>query len=222
MRRYLFPLVIGISGAAILISLGLWQMRRLEWKLDYLSQIEARIGGAPVALPDTVSEADLYLPVTLTGQFAGPTVQVLVSQKQVGAGHLQITALDLGDRKVLVDRGFRPLVAADARVPQGTVTVTGNVYWPDRIDSFTPEPEPANNLWFVRDVPALAEHLGTEPILVVARELSQPDPGVTPLPIDTSGVPNDHLEYAITWFGLATVWLGMTALLLWRIRLKKV
>ena len=53
--------------------------------------------------------------------------------------------------------------------------------------------------------------------MIIARELSVSDAPVTPLPVDTSGIPNDHLNYAITWFSLAVVWLGMTGFLLWRI-----
>ena len=80
---------------------------------------------------------------------------------------------------------------------------------------FTPEPEGA--LWFARDVPAMARALEAEPLLIVAREIT-PGSAVTPLPVSTEGIPNDHLHYAITWFGLALVWLGMTVFLMWRIK----
>jgi surfeit locus 1 family protein len=62
----------------------------------------------------------------------------------------------------------------------------------------------------------MADALGTEPVMVVAR-LPTGD-GIAPMPVDTAGIPNDHLNYAITWFSLAAVWLGMTGLALWRIR----
>ena len=58
--------------------------------------------------------------------------------------------------------------------------------------------------------------LDTEPLLLIAS--SQTDPGVTPLPVDSTGIPNDHLEYAITWFSLAAVWVAMTGAFLWRSR----
>ncbi|MEQ9054268.1 MAG: SURF1 family cytochrome oxidase biogenesis protein, partial [Roseovarius confluentis] len=51
---------------------------------------------------------------------------------------------------------------------------------------------------------------------LVARELSQPEDAVTPLPVDTAHIPNDHLQYAITWFSLAAIWLGMTAFYIFR------
>jgi surfeit locus 1 family protein len=62
----------------------------------------------------------------------------------------------------------------------------------------------------------MAEALGTEPLLVVAREV--PGDAVLLRPIDAAGVPNDHLEYAVTWFSLAAIWAGMTVALVWRIR----
>jgi surfeit locus 1 family protein len=52
--------------------------------------------------------------------------------------------------------------------------------------------------------------LQTLPILLVVRSSSLPEPGVSALPVDTARIPNDHLQYAITWFSLATIWLGMS------------
>ena len=55
-------------------------------------------------------------------------------------------------------------------------------------------------------------------MLVVLRQMSPADPGVSPLPVDTSGIPNDHLQYAVTWFSLAAVWLIMTGVWIRRLR----
>lgn len=222
-KRMIVPLIFGLVGAAILVSLGSWQLRRLDWKEAVLAEIEARINDTAVALPAAPDpEADRYMPVRATGRFTGEQIRVLASVKQVGAGHRLVAAFETGGRRVLVDRGFLPLQSGTGALPEGEVTITGNLHWPDEVDSFTPEPETGNNLWFARDVPALAEHMGTEPVLIVAREVSGEGAAVAPLPVDTSGIPNDHLGYAVTWFGLAIVWLGMTALLLWRIRRKTV
>ena len=62
----------------------------------------------------------------------------------------------------------------------------------------------------------MAAALQTEPILVVARNPT--GQGVEPLPVGTEGIPNNHLQYAMTWFSLAAIWTGMTVLTLWRIR----
>ena len=65
----------------------------------------------------------------------------------------------------------------------------------------------------------MAEALGTMPVLVVLS--SQTDQALTPLPVDTSGIPNDHREYAITWFLLAVVWAAMSLYLIWRVARRK-
>jgi surfeit locus 1 family protein len=54
--------------------------------------------------------------------------------------------------------------------------------------------------------------------MIIAREVSPPEQGVTPLPVDTSGIPNDHLSYAITWLSLAAIWAAMTGFFIWRMR----
>ena len=77
-------------------------------------------------------------------------------------------------------------------------------------------PDLAKNIWIARDLPAMAAELGTEAVLIVAAE-TDPADGPDPLPV-TVNIPNNHLEYAVTWFGLAVVWAGMTLWLLWRIK----
>jgi surfeit locus 1 family protein len=219
MKRLIIPLIFGLAGAAVLVGLGLWQAQRLAWKEGILSAIAARMDEAPASVPAAPAAAtDAYLPVSVTGAFTGQAVDVLVSRKQVGPG-FRVIAVFQGDdgRRLLVDRGF---VAAEARGaghgPSGPVTVTGNLHWPDEVDGFTPAPDIAKGLWYARDIPALAAALGTEPVLVVAR--SDTGEAVVPWPVDTAGIPNDHLGYAVQWFLLALVWLGMTILYLWRMR----
>ena len=220
-RRMIIPLLFGLIGAAVLIGLGLWQLDRLAWKEAELADIAARIVADPVALPlKPDPRGDRYLPVIATGSFTGESLDVLVSRKQIGAGVRVIEVFETGARRVLVDRGF---VAQDSRdAPRGddAATVTGNLHWPDEVDSFTPTPDATSGLWFARDVAAMAAILSTEPVLIVARDPTAP--GIEPMPVDTSGIPNNHLGYAVQWFGLATVWLGMTAYLLWRIRRRTV
>ncbi|TNE91503.1 MAG: SURF1 family protein, partial [Rhodobacteraceae bacterium] len=94
----------------------------------------------------------------------------------------------------------------------------GNLHWPEETDSYTPKPDEKTGLWFARDVPAMAVRLGTEPVLVVAARVEGDTQGIAPQPITITGIPNDHKQYAITWFLLAIVWAGMTIFLLWRIR----
>ncbi len=217
MRRVILPLIFGLAGAAILISLGVWQVQRLAWKERVLADIETRIAAEPVALPANPDPvADQYLPVTVTGLLGPPPLRVLVSRKQIGAGYRLVTTLSTEARTILVDLGF---ITVDTPIPafgDTPVTVTGNLNWPDDRNSSTPENDVAGNTWFARDVEQMAGVLGAEPVLLIVRNTSETDPAATPLPVDTGAIPNDHLSYAVTWFSLAAIWLVMTGYFLWR------
>lgn len=213
MGRAAFLLIVGIGGAAILVSLGIWQVQRLAWKEGVLADIEDRIAADPVPLPDALDPArDAYLPVEVTGTLRPDYLQVLVSQKTIGAGYRIIRPMLHPEGDILIDLGF--VTTADAsglKFEEGPpVTIVGNLQWPQEIDSFTPEPDLARNIWFARDVGAMAEALDTRPILVVRRDAPQLGGPLSPLPVDTSAIPNDHLQYAVTWFSLAAIWAGMS------------
>ncbi len=218
MRRLWFPILLGVLGVAVLCGLGTWQLARLERKEALLARIDARIGAEPVNIPRAPDpSADQYLPVRVTGALGGEEVHVLTSVQGKGPGYRVVSALTAGERRVLVDLGFVPEAAKDEDRMAEAVVVTGNLVWPEETDSWTPEPDAAREVWFAREVGAMAEALGTEPVLVVAREVEGTDPGTLPLPVDSSGVPNNHYEYAITWFGLAIVWAVMSVLLILRV-----
>lgn len=222
-RRFIGPLLIGISGTVVLASLGAWQLQRLAWKEGVLAEIEARIAAIPAALPDEPEpEADKYLPVRVQGDLEDGHLKVLTSVPRVGPGHRLISVLTLPEgRRIMIDEGF---VAEGGDVdpdPETDVTVIGNLHWPDDVDRFTPEPDLSQGLFFGRDIPAMAQELGSEPVLVVAREISGVRERAMPLPVTTEGIPNNHLGYAVQWFGLALVWAGMTLFLLWRTAKRK-
>ena len=218
MRRLIFPIILGLGGVAILLSLGIWQVQRLAWKEGVLAEIEARIDAAPVAVPAAATEAvDEYRPVTVTGTLTGDEHHVLTSAEDLGPGYRNIAVLALpDDRRILVDLGYIALDAKEVPRRAADVTVTGHLLWPDEVDGWTPDPDAGRNIWFARDVPAMAASLETEEILVVMAQMSGGDFPVTPLPIDTSSIPNDHLNYAITWFLLALVWAVMSGAFAWR------
>ena len=217
MRPILFAAVVGLGGVALLIALGVWQVQRLDWKRGVLAEIEARIAADPVALPAAPDPvADRYLPVAVEGRYLGRPLRVLIGRAGSGAGWRLVQAFETGEgRRILVDRGVIP--AGGAALPgEAPGRVVGNLLWPDEVDRFTPAPDVDGNIWYARDLPGMARQLGTEPVLVVAR--SATGEGIAPLPVSTEGIPDNHLQYAITWFSLAVVWAGMTGLWLWRIR----
>lgn len=224
-KRVIVPLVFGLGGLAVLLALGFWQLSRLEWKLDLIGRIEARIGDAPVAMPDAPdAQRDGYLPVVVEGVYTGEVVHVLSSLRGAGPGSRVMAVLEAtGGRRLVVDRGFIAEAArGGADFAGGPGQVVGTLQWPMDSDSFTPAPDLARNLWFSRDIAPIAAHLGAEPVLIVARADLPGPAGLITQPIDSHGLKNDHLGYAITWFLLAAVWAGMTAFLMWRIRQAKV
>ncbi|MGR3762085.1 SURF1 family protein [Roseobacteraceae bacterium NS-SX3] len=221
MRRLIFLSLIGGLGLAALLGLGAWQLQRLAWKEDILATIEERIAGEPGPLPaEPDPETDKYRPVKLEGEILEGELHVLTSAKDRGPGYRVIAPFRTEDgRRILIGRGFVPAQAKSADRTAGPATVTGNLHWPQEVDGFTPAPDLAANIWYARDVEAMARALETEPVLVVLREAPGSE-GVLPQPVDTAAIPNDHLQYAITWFSLAFIWAAMTVYFLRRPRAK--
>ena len=210
-------LLLSVLVLILLVSLGNWQVLRKAEKAAYIAAIDARIAAAPVALPTAPdATADQFLSVRVTGAFTGPEVRVLVSTRDYGAGYRIIQAFEANGRRLLIDRGYVLSSAKDTPRPAGAASIEGNLHWPNERDKYTPENDVAGNIWYARDVPTLAQALGTEEVLLVAREEAPKPAQILPLPLDTSTIPNRHLEYIITWYGLAAVWVLMTAYFLKR------
>ena len=218
--RFATTLLGALLGLALLLSLGVWQVQRLAWKEGVIAEREARLYAPaeplPVA-PDPV--ADEYAPVRVTGTIGDEGLRVLASSKERGAIWRIVSPFETTDgRRLLLDRGSIPVGREDVP-PGGPATVLGNLHWPEERDGWTPEDDPEGNVWYARDVGRMARALGTEPVMVVARKVATASgaaPEVAPLPLDTAAIPNDHLGYAITWFGLAAAWAAMAAALLVR------
>ena len=220
MRKIFFPILFGIAGCAVLIALGTWQVQRLAWKEDILANIDARLAEQPTAIDLTMTEdADEYRRVTVSGTPTGEELHVLVSGTAAGTGYRVVSKFvtDAGDA-ILIDQGLLALDNKDAPVLTEPKDVTGTILWPDDKNSSTPDPDLSKNIWFARNVPDMAAHLDTAPIMVVVTQATPPDPRITPLPITSANIKNDHLEYAITWFLLAIVWAIMSLYLIFRTR----
>ena len=229
-KRMILPLMFGIGGIAVLLWLAFWQLDRLKWKLDKISQIEQRMQSAPTSIPaNPTEETDNYLRVAIEGEVYPDQLYVLTSQKYVGPGFRVVGRLNPGTNSLLVDLGFMLEEYRNLPPIQGRMRVTGNLLWPNEFDpSFTPEPDIAKNIWFARELESMAGVLDTFPVMVVADSVDQfvdgkwaPIDHIEPWPV-TANITNDHLQYAITWFSLALVWFGMTLYLLWRIKKKTV
>ena len=164
---------------------------------------------------------DRYRPVALDGRFTGDFVELLAGDGKSVPGVRIIEAFQTGQgRRILVDRGYLDHDDRATARPPHEARVVGNLHWPQDSDAYTAPPDPKTGIWYARDLPAMAEKLGTEPVLVVARDPT--GDGIAPVPVDISNIPNDHWGYAIQWFALAAVWGVMTLYLLWRIRQRTV
>ena len=218
MHRQILAALLLFAGFALFVSLGLWQLHRLEWKEGILAEIEAQIGAPPGPLPAHPSpEADKYRPVDLTGTMGAQELDVLVSSRDWGPGFRIISPFTTEDgRRIMIDRGFVPTTQKDAARLTGPMALTGNLHWPDERSSSTPADDPEGNWWYARDVAKMAAALGTEPVLVILRE--SPDSTVLAMPVTTEAIRNKHFEYAMTWFLFAATWVVMTGFALWRIR----
>jgi surfeit locus 1 family protein len=223
MRRFWFIVFIGFAGTACLLYLGKWQIDRLYWKLDVLKKIDQKIAAAPVLLPAEPSESvHKYLSVEISGQFLQESIRVLASKKRYGAGYRIIHVFRTNGRRLLVDLGFVGLDTDYDIDLISNISLVGNLHWPDEVDNFTPEPDLENNIWFAREVERVASALQTEPILIILKDSTLKDKNIKPMPIDTTHIPNDHLQYAITWFSLAIIWALMSCLFIWTTRQKAV
>ena len=163
------------------------------------------------ARPFQTGRETATLPSRLLGRILGPELLVLSSSRGIGPGFRIIVPFETGGSEDTSRQGLRAGNAPrPPSVPAPEVRVVGNLLWPDEHDRFfTPEPE--GSLWFARDLAAMAGELKTEPVLVVVRESSFDAPNIHRWPVDGADVPNDHFQYAVTWFSLALVWIGMTA-----------
>lgn len=217
-RRTVWTLIFGALGLAFLLGLGTWQVQRHFWKQEILAEMEARLTDSPVALPAAPDPArHRYLAVELSGRLTGDELRVMASQREAGPGYRLIAAFETDQsRRIMVDRGFIPAADAEDLRPAVEASITGNLHWPREADFFTPDPD--DGLWFARDVGPMARELGAEPVLVVLRTTSEVAPPAQPVPLDTSAVPDNHRNYAITWYLLALSWAVMTGVFVWRIR----
>jgi surfeit locus 1 family protein len=215
---------------ALLIGLGTWQLQRKTWKEGLIAALTAQLAAPPIALPAASSwpsadeNALQYRHVTFTAQFDNSKEALVYAipstfrpdVQEAGPGYWVFTPARLADGSiVIVNRGFVPEGRQDPQSrPQseiaGPVTIVGSLRWPDTRHWFTPADDPAHNLWFSRDPAAIAaaKAIGAVAPFYVEQESPAP-PGGLPQPGKlVVSLPDNHLQYALTWFGLALVLAG--------------
>lgn len=213
-RGLLWPTLTTVVGVAVLIGLGTWQVHRLHWKEGLIASMEAR-GAEPLLKSVPFGgdpEAIEYRRIRVTGSFSHDKEMYLQSRVRNGAAGLHVvTPLVLGERgTVLVDRGWVPPEKGDPETRpegqvEGPITVEGVIRLDQVPGMFTPDNRPDANQWYWMDTHAMGAQAGFEvmPFYIVATTGAAP--GGFPIADEPSGVQmvNNHLQYALTWYGLA-------------------
>ena len=108
-KKMIFPLIFGLVGVIVLLSLGVWQMQRLEWKNDVISKIYERRNGEPISLNDNYKtsspETHNYLRVFFEGEIKNNEAHVYAPQKD-GLGYRIVSEFDWNELSILVDLGW--------------------------------------------------------------------------------------------------------------------
>lgn len=202
------------------IALGVWQLERLQWKLALIAQVNHNLAAPPISVEGALAmgaAAAQYHRVTLGGRYENSKEAYVFATDATGApAYHVITPFTLdGGRTLLVDRGIVPEALRDPHTRavgelEGEQQITGVWRVPDPPGWFTPRPNLAQRIWYARDVIGIAK---ADRIKLAAPAIIEadatPNPGGWPQGGQTVVTfRNDHLQYAITWFGLAAVTLG--------------
>lgn len=223
-RSIVATTVVVLIVFAILCGLGVWQVERKAWKEGLIATLDARLNAAPQSLPANVhltQDADEFRRVALRVTFVpGQNALVFAAPsafrpdiKGIGYWVLSPAHRD-GGETVVVDRGFIPASQKDSipGAPAGAVDIVGVVRWPESAGMFTPAPDVAHGIWYARDPSAIAAAKGWGPVTPFSIEQESPQlPGAPRVGKVVVNLPNNHLQYVITWFGLAAALLGVYA-----------
>lgn len=219
-RRFWFLLFVGLGGGAVLVSLSLWQVARLQEKNAYVAELGGRLTEAPVSvMGDESALTHNFRAAEARGRFVegAATLRALVTIRPFGPGFRLIDAFELENgRRILIDRGYAPEAEAPRGgvappAPTGALALRGALHWPREAGAWTPAPNLAERIWFARDVDSLAAQLDAEPVLLVLAERAATQTARWPAPEPaTVDLPNNHLSYALTWAALAAVWTAMS------------
>ena len=224
LRPLLWPTLVMLPVFLFALSLGVWQMERRAWKRDLLDRIAASQAAPPVSLDELLKGDPLrreYGRVTVSGTFLHDKEFFLAARSLKNKVGMQVvTPLRTdGGAIVLFDRGWLPSEQRDpakraAGQLAGKVEITGIVRRTQEKRQFAPDNDPPKNFWFHVDVPLMRRMAGGTPDSVLDTFFleadARPNPGGVPVGGQTRlDIPNDHLQYAITWFLIALALAGV-------------
>lgn len=220
--RYIFTAAAVLAALAILLSLGTWQVQRLYWKEGLLADIAERRAAAAVPLSDIEAMAagggDIeYRTVTASGRYINNKERHFFATYRGRTGYYIYTPLQLDDgRYLFVNRGFVPYENKEPEMRKqgqltGQQTITGlaRAKLAAKPSFLVPDNDLAKNIFYWKDLDVMAQSVGLDQAKVIPFFV---DADATPNPkgMPTGGVtevdlPNNHLQYALTWYGLAAV-----------------
>jgi surfeit locus 1 family protein len=238
-RSLLLPGVVAVVAFAMLMALGVWQVERKAWKENLIATLAERMSAPPSPVPprgewqNLTPAADEFRRVRMRAQFDAQREARVYSggaglRDDVKApGYFAFAPARLADGSaVVINRGHVDNPNADASlkpiaVPEGAVVVGGALRWPEPPGWFVTPYSERQDLWFVRDHRAMAQRYGWGEVAPFYIEMESPVPaGGVPRPGRlTVKLRNDHLGYALTWFGLAAVLVGVFGF--WAVRRRR-
>lgn len=228
--------LLGLVVLAILLVLGTWQVERLAWKEALLASIDQRMSGEAVPLAEMETRYRMrgdvdYMPVTVTGRFHHAGERHFLATWQGKSGFYVYTPLEIADgRIVMVNRGFVPYDLKDparrtAGQVEGEVTISGLARNPlsGKPSRILPDNDVSGNIFFWKDRDAMARsaglRAGAEVIPFFIDADASPNTGGWPVGgVTLIDLPNNHLQYAVTWYGLAAALVGVFGVWFWRRR----
>ena len=207
-----------LPALLVLLALGTWQVQRLEWKLNLIDQMATRMAAPAIPLA-TLDGDPQWRKVEVRGEFDHGRELYLHAIVDGAAGVKVITPLIQSDGDaVLVIRGFVPPERKErglrlAGLVSGPQTIEGLVRPPSASNWLTPPNDAEGNYWFTLDKDAMASAMGLTPSMVSPHIIEAgpaPNPGGWPRGMAYEvKLKNDHLGYAITWYGLALTLVGV-------------
>ena len=221
----IWPTALGVAGLAVLIGLGTWQLQRKQWKDALIAKIAARVTAEPMPLAQArqiwSGGGDIeYLHFVARGRFHHDKERYLYAPASAGLGWHVYSPLEWAPAHfVWVNRGFVPDARKDPATRRegqltGEVEIAGLFRIRQAKGAFTPTNDVARNLWYWPDVAAMqASAFGTGmsalPFTVDADARPEPPGGLPRGGVTRLDLPNRHLEYALTWYGLALTLIGV-------------
>ena len=228
MKRFaLFAFFVAVA-LCVLVGLGTWQLERKAWKDALIAELQAKLAAPPTDLPARerwqrlTAATDEFRRVAFPAEFlSGEEALVYSSGSSLrpdvsGPGYFVFAPARLpGGQTVVINRGYS--AQPDAKPVRGNVDVVGYLRFPESGSLFVADHDA--NTWFVRDQRAMAKELGWGDVapFYVDQEGPQPAGGLPKAGPLKAGLPNNHLQYAVTWYGLALVIL-IAAMVFWRAR----